>query len=77
MVSAWETTYLHVLTGNDPVFAWVSSTGARPVLQALPEERRREFELDYRAQLRRAYPARSYGTVLPYRRIFVVAQVNG
>ena len=77
VVSAWETTYLHVLTGDDPVFAWVSSTGARPVLQALPEELRREFEVDYRAQLRRAYPARSYGTVLPYRRIFVVAQVNG
>src|SRR5690606_18697944 len=27
-VDAWETTYLHVLTGPDPVFAWVSGTGA-------------------------------------------------
>ena len=36
-VDAWETTYLHVLTGEDPVFTWVSGTGARPTLQALPE----------------------------------------
>ena len=35
-VDAWETTYLHVLEGEDPVFTWVSGTGARPTLQALP-----------------------------------------
>src|SRR3712207_2889700 len=34
-VDAWETTYLHVLSGEDPVFTWVSGTGARPTLQAL------------------------------------------
>ena len=34
-VDAWETTYLHVLDGPDPVFRWISGTGARPVLQAL------------------------------------------
>jgi len=36
-VDAWETTYLHVLHGEDPVFTWVSGTGARPTLQALDE----------------------------------------
>ena len=39
-VDAWETTYLHVLTGDDPVFTWVSGTGARPTLQALPDDLR-------------------------------------
>ena len=39
-VDAWETTYLHVLTGPDPVFTWVSGTGARPTLQALPDDLR-------------------------------------
>ena len=39
-VDAWETTYLHVLTGQDPVFTWVSGTGARPTLQALPDDLR-------------------------------------
>lgn len=31
-VDAWETTYLHVPHGLDPVFRWISGTGARPVL---------------------------------------------
>ncbi len=39
-VDAWETTYLHVLHGEDPVFTWVSGTGARPTLQALPDDLR-------------------------------------
>jgi trans-aconitate 2-methyltransferase len=73
-VDAWETTYLHRLTGPDPVFRWISSTGARPVLQALPGELRQQFEVEYKALLSEAYPARPYGTVMPFRRIFVVAQ---
>lgn len=75
-VEAWETTYLHVLSGPDPVFAWISSTGARPMLDALPEPLRADFAAEYRAQLRTAYPPRPYGTVLPFRRVFVVARRN-
>jgi trans-aconitate 2-methyltransferase len=72
-VDAWETTYLHVLEGPDPVFRWISGTGARPVLQSLPETQRAEFVAEYSALLREAYPARDHGTVLPFRRVFVVA----
>lgn len=72
-VDAWETTYLHVLAGEDPVFEWISGTGARPVLRALPEGVREAFEGDYKAALREAYPRRDIGTVLPFRRVFVVA----
>lgn len=74
-VDAWETTYLHLLTGDDPVFTWISGTGARPVLEALPEGLRAEFTRDYRALLREAYPSGRHGTVLPFRRVFVVGQV--
>ncbi len=74
-VDAWETTYLHVLTGPDPVFAWVSGTGARPTLQALPGDLRPGFEAEYRRRLREAYPERDGRVVLPFRRVFVVAQV--
>lgn len=74
-VDAWETTYLHVLQGEDPVFTWVSATGARPTLEALPVGLREEFSDEFRARLRAAYPARPYGTVLAFRRVFVVAQV--
>ena len=74
-VDAWETTYLHVLTGPDPVFTWVSGTGARPTLQALPADLRPGFEAEFKRRLADAYPEHEYGVVLPFRRIFVVAQV--
>ena len=77
-VDAWETTYLHVLHGEDPVFTWVSGTGARPTLQALdaadPALRVR-FEDEFRRRLRAAYPETGHGVVLPFRRVFVVARL--
>ncbi len=76
-VDVWETTYLHVLTGDDPVFTWVSGTGARPTLQALPDDLRPGFEAEFKRRLAVAYPPREYGVVLPFRRIFAVAQVPG
>ena len=74
-VDAWETTYLHVLHGDDPVFTWVSGTGARPTIQALPDGLRDRFVEEFKTRLRSAYPAGQHGTVLPFRRVFVVAQV--
>lgn len=76
-VDAWETTYLHVLTGPDPVFTWISSTGARPILAALPDDLRPGFVQRYQQALREAYPAQDFGTILPFRRIFCVARKNG
>ena len=73
-VDAWETTYLHVLEGEDAVFDWVSGTGARPTLQALPGDLRADFEEEFKRRLREAYPARGGRVVLPFRRIFVVAR---
>lgn len=60
-VDAWETTYLHLLHGRDAVFEWVSGTGARPTLQALPDGLREQFVAEFRARLARAYPETSYG----------------
>ncbi|CAA9302566.1 MAG: Trans-aconitate 2-methyltransferase [uncultured Friedmanniella sp.] len=73
-VDAWETTYCHLLSGPDAVFRWISGTGARPVLQALDPSRRVEFENEYRARLAEAYLEQPFGTLLPFRRVFVVAQ---
>jgi len=73
-VDAWETTYLHVLRGEDPVFTWVSGTGARPTLQALPDDLRPVFEEEFKRRLRAAYPERDGAVVLPFRRVFVVAR---
>ncbi len=74
-VDAWETTYLHVLEGEDPVFTWVSGTGARPTLQALPDDLRPSFEAEFKRRLAAAYPETGHGVLLPFRRIFVVLQV--
>jgi trans-aconitate 2-methyltransferase len=73
-VDAWETTYLHVLTGPDPVTEWYKGTGLRPVLSTLGPDDAAEFLGEYSAGVRAAYPAASYGTVLPFRRVFVVAR---
>jgi trans-aconitate 2-methyltransferase len=73
-VDAWETTYLHVLAGENPVVEWVKGTALRPVLSALDDEQAAEFLAGYSERMRRAYPPRSFGTVLPFRRVFVVAQ---
>lgn len=74
-VDAWETTYLHVLGGPDPVFHWVTGTGARPTLQALPDHLRPRFEAELKRRLARAYPDGPAGVVLPFRRVFAVAQL--
>jgi len=73
-VDAWESTYLHVLTGEDPVFTWVSGTAARPTLEAFPADLRAAFEAELKRRLRAAYPARDGVVVLPFRRVFVVAR---
>ncbi|MEV0976729.1 trans-aconitate 2-methyltransferase [Streptomyces sp. NPDC049915] len=71
----WQTTYLHVLPGDDPVLDWVKGTGLRPALTALADdaEARDAFLTEYRDLLRQAYPSAPYGTVLPFRRLFAVA----
>ena len=82
-VDVWETTYLHLLAGPDPVLDWMRGTGLRPVLAALadqaapgpggPRPAADVFEAEYAAALREAYPATEHGTLFPFRRIFAVA----
>jgi trans-aconitate 2-methyltransferase len=74
VADAWETTYLQVLPGENAVLEWVRGTGLRPVLAALSPEDAAEFELGYGQRLAEAYPPTEYGTVFPFRRIFVVAR---
>ena len=71
----WESEYLQVLEGEDPVLEFVRSTGLRPVLEALEGAEREAYLEDYRARLREAYPRRPDGrTLFPFRRLFIVAQ---
>jgi trans-aconitate 2-methyltransferase len=71
----WETEYLHVLEGDDPVLNWTRGTALRPLMQALDAEQFAAFEAAYAARLRTAYPRRADGrTPFPFRRLFIVAQ---
>ena len=76
---AWETRYLHILSGPEPVLEWVRGTGLRPVLAVLDEHDpmgadHAEFEAEYAERLRSAYPSTEHGTILEFRRIFAVGQ---
>ena len=71
---AWETTYLHVLAGTDPVLEWVRGTALRPIFAVLDEADARTFEAQYAALLREAYPPSETGTIFEFRRLFCVGQ---
>jgi trans-aconitate 2-methyltransferase len=71
-VDAWETSYLHVLPGADPVLEWTKGTTLRPVLAALDEEQAAAFVGEYGERLRQVYKPRSLGTIFPFRRVFTV-----
>ncbi len=77
-VDIWETEYLHVLEGPDPVKEWTKGTWLRPLLEALEEPERSDFEARYAALVARAYPPRPDGrTLFPFRRLFIVARAPG
>lgn len=76
-IDVWETEYLHVLEGDDPVLEWTRATGLRPILAGLADAERDRFVSGYRERLREAYPRRADGrTLFPFRRLFIVATVR-
>lgn len=72
-IDIWETIYTQVLEGEDAVANWTRGTAGIPYLEALGE-RGDEFYAEYASALRDAHPMRADGTtVLPFRRLFIVA----
>ena len=75
-INIWETEYLHILEGEDPVLEWVRGTGLRPILNTLEDEDKAIFLSEYQQRLRKAYPMLANGrTLFPFRRLFIVAIV--
>lgn len=75
-VDIWETEYLQILKGPDPVLEWVKSTALRPILDGLDDHQRPIYLAEYARRLRSAYPMRQDGrTLYPFRRLFIVATV--
>ena len=77
VVDAWETTYIHELTGETPVLDWISGTALTEVKSRLSEDAWQEYRRQIIPILAESYPVRADGrTWFPFRRVFVVAQVK-
>ncbi len=71
----WETTYLHILEGANPVAEWTKGSAFAPLLEALEGSQRDSFEAAYRQLIADAYPPDPEGrTLFPFRRLFIVAE---
>ena len=73
-VDAWETSYLHILPGENPVLEWTKGTTLRPVLAALDAEQAAAFVREYGERVAAAYPPHPFGTIFPFRRVFAVVR---
>lgn len=72
-LDVWQTEYLQVLDGPDPVKEWTKGTWLAPLLEVLDPGQRDAFEAAYAARTRQAYPRRADGrTLFPFRRLFIV-----
>lgn len=79
----WETEYLQVLEGRDPVKEWTKGTWLRQFLDVLDESEAGEFEVEYARRVRDAYPplkdgngGKSGKTLFPFKRLFIVLQAG-
>jgi trans-aconitate 2-methyltransferase len=72
-VDAWATTYIHPLTGDNPVADWLAGTGLRPLLARLDPDEATAFRRALGDRLRAAYPPRNGVTLFPMPRLFFVA----
>jgi trans-aconitate 2-methyltransferase len=77
VLDIWETEYLQLLSGENPVADWTRSTLMVPLLDALPQPMRASFEAEYRRRTAATYAKLPDGTTLyPFKRLFITARVR-
>lgn len=76
VVDAWQTTYIHVLTGENPVLVWFKGSALRPLLSRLVFHMKDDFLRELGNRLLVAYPSRGSVTLLPFPRLFFVATLK-
>jgi trans-aconitate 2-methyltransferase len=74
-IDIWETEYLQVLEGENPVKEWTKGTWLTRYLDILQGPEKTAFEAAYGERVAKAYPKNAAGqTLFPFRRLFMVAQ---
>ena len=70
----WETTYYHVLEGENPVVEWTKGSILQPILAQLDAAEGKLFLERYGILVQQAYPRGADGkTILPFKRLFLIA----
>lgn len=72
-VRVWETIYYQILEGDDAALEWVKGTALRALLAKLTPEQQERFLSQCCPLYAKAYPSEEGRTLMPYRRLFVVA----
>jgi trans-aconitate 2-methyltransferase len=74
-IDLWQTDYLHLLEGPDPVVGWTRGTLLVPLMEALAEEEKGPFLEAYARKVRSAFPVDEAGrTHFWFRRLFILAR---
>lgn len=70
----WETVYYHVMKSHNDILEWYRSTGLRPYLNVLDEEKRADFEHDILDRINENYTVQKNGKVIfRFPRLFFTA----
>lgn len=73
-LAIWQTDYLTVMSGENPVVEWMKGTSLRPLLAVLNENERQQFLSEYSERLQSYYPKQKNGrTLFSFKRLFIVA----
>lgn len=77
-IDIWETEYIQVLEGENPVKEWTKGTWLTRYLDILQGDEKAAFEAAYGERVAKAYPRNVVGqTLFPFRRLFMVVQRKG
>lgn len=73
--SMWKTVYFHRLPSQHSIIEWYRSTGLKPYLEILSDEKKTEFENDVFEEIKNAYPTQKNGEVIfRFPRLFFMAE---
>jgi len=73
-INMWETSYQHLLFGDNPVVEWTKGSALRPFLEKLDAANQDKFLDKYTELINHAYPQNNKGvTIMPFKRLFILA----